>query len=180
MKRLFCVIPLVCLLCFAFGCQDKAAMEELEKFKAQAAVEEQNKELVKTAWEAYRKGDFEAFREFLAPEYVYYSPSNSSKPITSGEVIEQAKMIRAALPDITISLEEIIAEGDRVISRYIMRGTHQGEFAGIPATGNKIECSGIMITRIENGKDVEDRDDYDALGFMQQLGMELKPKEEKK
>jgi len=61
-----------------------------------------------------------------------------------------------------------------------MRGTHQGEFQGIPATGNKVEISGIIISRIENGKIVEEREDWDLLGFMQQLGLELKPKEVKK
>jgi predicted ester cyclase len=61
-----------------------------------------------------------------------------------------------------------------------MRGTHQGEFAGIPATGNKVEISGIMIGRIENGKIVEEREEMDMLGLFMQLGMELKPKEVKK
>ena len=61
-----------------------------------------------------------------------------------------------------------------------MRRTHQGEIQGIPPTGNKIEASGIMIHRVENGKVVEDREEADMLGLMQQLGMELKPKEVKK
>jgi len=61
-----------------------------------------------------------------------------------------------------------------------MRGTHEGEFRGIPATGNKVEVSGIMMTRIENGIIVEDKEEADMLGFMQQLGMELKPKEGEK
>ena len=61
-----------------------------------------------------------------------------------------------------------------------MRGTHQGEFAGIPATGNKLGTSGILIFRIENGKVAEIREEFDSVGFMQQLGMELKPKAVKK
>jgi steroid delta-isomerase-like uncharacterized protein len=96
------------------------------------------------------------------------------------ETIEFGKMLRNAFPDIIYSIEELIAVEDRVISRFIVRGTHEGEYQGIPATGNKIEVSGIMMTRIENGKIVEDKEELDALGLMMQLGMELKPKEEEK
>jgi predicted ester cyclase len=104
-------------------------------------------------------------------------PSNSTKPISREEAIEKAKRLHNAFPDISFSIEELIAVGDKVISRYIMRGTHQGEFAGIPATGNKVEISGIMIGRIENEKIVEEKEEMDMLGLFMQLGMELKPKE---
>ncbi len=177
MKKLLTIIPLVILLCFTFGCQDKEAMAELEEFKAQAAVEEQNKALVKSMFEAWAKGDFEAFNEAVAPEYLWYTPSISNEPKSREETIEFGKMMLIAFPDITFSIEEMIAKGDKVISRFIMRATHEGEFQGIPATGNKVEGSGIMISRIENGKVVEDREDFDNLGLMMQLGMELKPKE---
>ena len=180
MKKLLSIIPLVLLLCFAFSCQNKAEKAELEKFRAQAKVEEQNKAIANREWEAWSKGDFEAFKEVVAPEYVWYMPSSSTKPLSKEETIEFGKMMHNGFPDVTFSIEEMFAVGDRVISRYIMRGTHQGEIQGIPATGNKIEISGIMINRIENGKVVEDREDADMLGLMQQLGMQLKPKEAEK
>ena len=180
MKKLLMIIPLVILLCFTFGCQDKEAMAELEKFKAQAEVEEQNKGLVKRMYEAFEKGDFEAYKEVVAPEYVWYLPSRSTKPISREETIEFGKMLRNAFPDFAYSVEELIAEDDIVISRFIFRGTHEGEFQGIPATGNKVEMSGFMMTRIENGKLVEDKQEADQLGMMMQLGMELKPKETEK
>ncbi len=178
MKKLLMIIPLVILLCFTFGCQNQEAMAELEKFKAQAEVEEQNKVLVKRMYEAFEKGDFEAYKEVVAPEYVWYLPSRSTKPISREETIEFGKMLRNGFPDFAYSVEDLIAEDDIVISRFIFRGTHEGEFQGIPATGNKVEMSGFMMTRIENGKLVEDKEEYDGLGFMIQLGMELKPKEE--
>ena len=78
------------------------------------------------------------------------------------------------------SIEELIAVEDIVISRFIVRGTHEGEFEGIPATGNKFESGGILITHIENVKIVEDKEEVDLLGLMMQLGMELKPKETEK
>ncbi|MGB6867590.1 MAG: ester cyclase, partial [Candidatus Aminicenantaceae bacterium] len=83
-------------------------------------------------------------------------------------------------PDFNLSIEELFAVEDRVIVRYILRGTHKGDWHGIPATGNKFEISSTFIIRIENGKIVEEREDFDQLGFLQQLGMELKPKEGEK
>ncbi len=174
------IIPLVILLFFTFGCQDKEAMAELEKFKAQKEIEAQNKELVKRMYEAFEKGDFEAYKEVVAPEYLWYLPSRSTKPRSREETIEFGKMLRNAFPDFSYNIEELIAGEDRVISIFIFRGTHEGEFQGIPATGNKIEFSGVMITRIENGKIVEDKEEFESLGFMTQLGMELKPKEAEK
>jgi len=180
MKKHLCAVPLVFMLCFSFACQDKAAMAELEKFRAQAKVEAQNKAIANLAWVASSKGDFDTIKELGTPEYLWYLPSNSTRPISREEAIEKARRLHTAFPDISFSIKEIIAVGDKVISRYTMRGTHQGEFAGIPATGHKIEISGIMIGRIENGKIVEEREEMDMLGLYMQLGMELKPIAEKK
>ena len=180
MKRLPLVVSLVVLLCFAFACQNKAEKAELEKFRTQAKIEEQNKDTVISEWEAFGKGDFEAFKKAVAPEYVWYAPSGSTESRSLEETIESIDRLRRGFPDITFSIEEIIAVGNRVIVRYTEKGTHQGEWLGIPATGNKIEVSGIMIHHIENGKVVEDREEFDMLGFMEQLGMELKPKEAEK
>ena len=174
------VIPLVILLCFSFGCQDKEAMAELEEFRAQADVEEQNKALVKCMYEEWNKRDFEAYKEVVAPEYLWYFPSISTKPMTREQTIEFGKMISIAFPDFSYSIEELFAAGDKVMSLFIFRGTHEGEFEGIPATGNKVEFSGVMISRIENGKIVEDKEEINQLGKMIQLGMELKPKEGEK
>ena len=179
MKKLYMILPLVLVLCFVYGCQDKVAMAELEAMKAQAEVEEQNKDLVNRMWEAWNNGDFEAFKELYTPDYFSYFPSINPNPLSLEETTEFAKMVHNAFPDIIFSIEEFYAVEDRVISRFIMRGSHEGEFQGIPATGNKVEFSGIIISHIKNGKIEEEREDLDMLGFMQQLGMELKPKEEK-
>ena len=180
MKKLVCVVSLVLMLCSTFACRDKAEKAELEKFRAQAKLEEQNKTLVNRLYEALNKEDFGAIKELVALEYVYYSPSNTAKPHSIEELIEGLKLFYKGFPDRNFSIEELIVSRNRVMSRWIMRGTHQGEFEGIPATGNKFETSGILTTRIENGKIVENREDWDMLTFMQQLGMELKPKEVKK
>ena len=180
MKKLYMILPLALILCFMVGCQDKEAMAELEAMKAQAEIEEQNKALVKRMYEAFNEGDFEAYKEVVAPEYAWYLPSRNTEPISREGTIEFGREMHNAFPDCHWSIEDLIAVEDIVISRFIMRGTHEGEFQGIPATGNKVEVSGFMMTRIENGKIVEDKEDVDQLGFMQQLGMELKPKEGEK
>ena len=180
MKKLCIILTLTLILCFMVGCQDKEAMAELEEMKAQAEVEEQNKELARKMFEAWGKGDFETYKELLAPDYANYYPSRSTTPMSQEETIEIRKMLQKAFPDISWSIEELIATEDKVIIRFIERGTHEGEFMGIPATGNKYETSGISIRRIENGKVVEEREELDKLGLYQQLGMELKPKEGEK
>ena len=180
MKKLCIILPLAMIICFMVGCQDKEAMAELEAFRAQAALVEQNKELARKWLEAWNKGDFETFKELLAPDFVLYYPSRSTKPISQEETLEIGKMLQKAFPDIKWSMEELIATEDKTIIRVIERGTHEGEFMGIPATGNKYEMSAIWISRIEKGKIVEQREDFDMLGLYQQLGMELKPKEEEK
>jgi len=180
MKKLYIILPLALILCFMTGCQDEEAMAEPEEFRAQAALEEQNKELVRKMMEAtWSKGDFETLKELLVPDYTFYYPSNSPNPVSREELIEFVEMYRKAIPDISMSIEELISTDDKIIIRFVERGTHMGEFMDIPATGNKYEVSGIGIIRIENGKVVEMREEYDVLGFMQQLGMELNPKEEK-
>ena len=181
MKKLFCVVSLTVLLCFTFACQNKAEKAELERFRTQAKLEEQNKALVTQYIEGLNKGgDFEVLKEFLLPEYLFYSPSRSNKPNSRKEQIETLIMFNKAFPDLSWNVQELITAGDKVIVRYLSRGTHKGEFAGIPATGNQIEWSGIAIIRIENGKVVEEKEENDGSNIMLQLGMELRPKEAEK
>jgi len=179
MKKLLMILPLALILCFMVGCQDKEAMAELEEFRAQAEVEEQNKALVKRFYEELNKGNFEIYKEVFAPEFGLYSPSNSPNPRSQEESMEALKMASRVSPDTNYSIEELFAVGDRVVARVVITGTHEGDLPGFPATRNKFEYSGIVIVRIENGKIIEEKIEFDELGFMQQFGMELKPKEEK-
>ena len=79
-------------------------------------------------------------------------------------------MISGGLPDLRSTVDEMIAEGDQVVTRWTGTGTHDGELMGIGATGKTISVSGIGIHRIADGKVVEHRSLFDQLGFMQQLG----------
>lgn len=140
---------------------------------------EQNKALAAQYFEAWNEGDFEAMGEILATDYVYYflglPPINMSKD----EMIGFAMSMRSGFPDLKVDIQQTIAEGDMIVLRAILTGTHEGEFRGIQPTGNKIEFTTIVTFRIEDGKIVEEKELTDTLTFMQQLGMELKPKEAK-
>ena len=182
MKKLYMILPLVLILCFVVGCQDKEVMAELEEFRAQAALEEQNIALVRHMYEELNKGtaaDLEAAKELAVPDYSHYYPSGNPKPVSFEEMWASLLPIFEAFPDFNWSIEDVFAAGDKVVVRIVFRGTHQGEFMGIPPTGKKVEVGGLNILRIENGKFVEDWEDADMLGWMMQLGMELKPKGEK-
>jgi len=182
MKKTCMILPLALILCFTVSCQDKEAMAELEEFRAQTAVEAKNIELIKRFELELDKGNFDFVREICAPEYAYYFPSGVTEPKSLEQAIEQTKMFQNAIPDLVHNTEEIVAVGDRVILRFIAGGTHTGDIEemGIPATGKKVEVSSIVIFRIKNGKIVEERQEADMLGFMQQFGFELKPKEGEK
>ncbi len=177
MKKRLLILPFALILCFMVACQDKEAMAELEAMKVQAALEQQNKDLMRKSFEEWNKGNSGFFMEATTPDYVYYSPSANPNPMSREDAVESVKALWKSFPDVSFYIEELIAEDDRLTTRFVFRGTHEGEFMGIPATGNKIEVSGIIISRIENGKFVEEWEEMDIMGLMVQLGMELKPKE---
>jgi len=179
MKNLLLVIPLVILLCFTFGCQDKEAMAELEEMKAQAEVEELNKEIAhRFIEEVWNQGKLDALDDIVTNDIIIHVAGRDIKGIENFK-----KFIlgyRNAFPDIKFTIEEQIAQGDKVVERYTIRSTHQGELQGIPPTGKQIKIASIDITRFLDGKIVERWGEFDSIGMMMQLGMELKPKKAEK
>jgi len=171
-------MALAALLCFTFACQNKAEKAELEKFRAQAKVEEENKALVIRYRDALQKGDIEALKEVFSPDYVGHDSRGRSA--TLEKRINNINQTRKMFSDIAYISEDLIAKGDKVIVRYIAKGTHIGDFLGMPGTGNEIKTTGIEIDRVENAKIVESWEASDDLGIFEQLGMELKPKVTKK
>jgi predicted ester cyclase len=180
MKKSLWVIAALVLLCFVVSCQDKAAMAELEKHKAQAALEEQNKAVISRFFDAFQKGDIESIKEVCSSDYISHSRGRND-PLDA--IFESIKANRETFSEITIIIQDMIAEGDKVAVRYIAKGTHRGnDKEGEPfiAAGTKMEITSYDIERIENGKLVEGWDGQDNLSLFEQLGYELKPKEEKK
>jgi predicted ester cyclase len=185
MKKNFGVVPSVLLLCFVVNCQDKAAIAELEKFRAQAAVEEQNKAVALRCVDAFQKGDVAALKDIFSPDYVGHSQGNIVPELTTWTqtyemALESCKNLSASYSDVAIIADETIAKGDKVTIRYTAKGTYTGADLGLRDVRKKIEISGIAIERLENGKIVEVWDAPDGLSFFRQLGAELTLKFEEK
>jgi steroid delta-isomerase-like uncharacterized protein len=159
------------------GCQDKNTFAEVEEFKAQVKLEEQNINLVQKVFEEINNNrNLKVYDEVCDPEYSFYSPSISTDPLSLAEVKGFAEMVLKAFPDANYTIKKIFADVDHVIVWNVFKGTHEGEFQGIPPTGNKIKTSSIIMFHIQNGKIIEEREEYDLLGVMTQLGMELSMK----
>ena len=131
----------------------------------------QNTELVDRAIaEVWNQGNFSILDELVADDIVVHT-SSPDNDIQGPEGVRQFyTMLRDAFPDIHFTIEDQIAAGDRVVTRWTARGTHRGEFQGIAPTGRKVRVSGVDIDRIVDGKVVECWPITDYLYLLQQLG----------
>jgi len=136
-------------------------------------MSEENKALVRREIEELfnHTGNLDVAQEVYAPDFVGHDPT-MPQDLHGIEAARQfAASFRSAFPDLSCTIEEQIAEGDKVVSRWRASGTHEGETEELgPPTGNRIEITGISLERISEGKVVESWDNYDAMGMMQQLG----------
>jgi steroid delta-isomerase-like uncharacterized protein len=108
--------------------------------------------------------------ELVTQDYVDQSALPGQAPGLEGAK-EKWAMFVAAIPDLRVTMDEMVAEGDRVAARWTAEGTHQGELLGIPPTGKRIRWSGISICRVAEGKLAEQFERWDRLDLMQQLGV---------
>lgn len=130
----------------------------------------EHKEIVsRLVEEGFGQGNLDVVDELLAPDSVGHAyPDELHGP---EEVKGFVSTFRSAFPDLQFEIRDLIAEGDKVVARWVARGTHDGEFQGIPPTGEEVELTGITIERIEDGRVVEGWTNRDALGMLQQLGV---------
>jgi steroid delta-isomerase-like uncharacterized protein len=133
-------------------------------------MSEENKDLARQSWEIVNQRNPDLIEEFYPPDFVWHEPDQDIQGY------EQAKQFVSTFfkgfPDINISVEDVIAEGDQAVTRYTIRGTHQGETEEFgPPTGRQMVLEGITIHRIEGGKIVEEWERYDNLSVLQQLGL---------
>lgn len=126
---------------------------------------ENNKAIVRRLWEeVWNQNDLAVCDEIFDAEYAEHEKSF-------------APVLRGAFPDLHFAVEDMIAEGDKVVSRYVITGTHLGEFMDIPATGKRVKIKTIWIHRLVGNRIVEGQDwgAWDALGMLRQLGVSLVP-----
>jgi len=133
---------------------------------------EENKANVRRVYEeAINQGNMAVVDELVSPDYIEHDPG-FPQPVHGPEGLKQYFMVfRTAFPDTTITIEDMIAEGDTIAVRHTYRGTHKGDLMGMPPTGKQVTVTGIVIHRIADGKFVESWVNADNLGLMQQLGV---------
>jgi steroid delta-isomerase-like uncharacterized protein len=133
---------------------------------------EQNKATVRRYFEAmnavYATGDFALLDGLIAPDYVYHAETGDLRGIEG--MRELVSAYRAAFPDVRFTVEDLVAEGDRVVVRFTAAGTQRGEFLGIAPTGKAISVSVIDLLRLRDGQIVEDWERFDLLNMLSQLG----------
>jgi steroid delta-isomerase-like uncharacterized protein len=121
--------------------------------------------------EIFAGGNLDLVDELFTPDFVLHDPSVPQE-VRGIEALKQyITMYRTAYPDTHFTVEDQIAEGDRVVTRWTGQGTHQGELMGIPPAGKQVTVTGIELDHFSGGKIEESWVSYDALGMMQQLGI---------
>lgn len=130
---------------------------------------EENKNIVRRYQEAYNNNDLDALDDVVAvgvltPRIMPGVPSG----LEGAKAVHRRSLL--GMPDFHTTIDDLIAEGDKVVARVTMTGTHTGDFWGFPATGKKVVFTGIYIARIENGQIVEHWGEEDGISLMQQIG----------
>lgn len=132
---------------------------------------EQNKALVRRmVEEIFNRGNIGRADEFLAPDFVEHEELPPGMPSGREGVTQLTAMLRRAFPDFKATIDDMVAEGDKVVLRMTWRGTHKGEFMGVPPTGKSVSFGVIDIIRVAGGKLAEHWGQMDSMGLMQQLG----------
>lgn len=131
---------------------------------------EENKAIVhRYLGEAWIKRNVGILDELMAPNYARYLPGQETPLDREGQK-QRIAGFHKAMPDLAYFIEDLFAEGDRVVFRIMIRGTHQGAFMGAAPTGKQLSVTAIDITRLENGKIVDHWGQMDMLGLMRQIG----------
>ena len=120
--------------------------------------------------EVMSEGKTEVIDELCAPDFVDHNPLPGTSADLAG-LKDFVAQIRAAFPDMQVTADDLIVEGDRLAVRSTMRGTHEGDFMGIPGSGKKVEVSNYDFVRFENDQAAEHWGVIDSAALMEQLGM---------
>jgi steroid delta-isomerase-like uncharacterized protein len=128
----------------------------------------QNLDLLLRSLEAWNRHDLETYRELYAPDAVIHGLA--PVPIGVAEALEGYNAFFAGFPDLRLSVEETLVDGERIAVRFTVRGAHQGPFQGIPPTGRQIAAQGITVLHYREGRVIARWNQLDQAGMMQQLG----------
>ena len=126
---------------------------------------EEMQALERRYFQAWNEGKPEILDELYSPAFINHFNSEDLDAVKQGIIT-----VRAAFSDFHLTLDDQIAEGDKLVSRWTARGVHSAVFLGVPATGKHVEVTGIGISRFENGKIVEAWSLTDFFGLLRQMG----------
>lgn len=145
-----------------------------------ATTETEIKDLVRRSNdEIWGEGNLDAIDGYVAEDYVEHNTA-SPEPIRGPEGYRRnVERVRTAFPDLEVTTGHLVAEGDTVVTRYTLTGTHEGPLMGVEPTGNRVEVSGISIGEFEDGELVEGWSNVDVFGMLRQLGVVDAPGEER-
>jgi steroid delta-isomerase-like uncharacterized protein len=139
-------------------------------------MSEHNKAIVRRLFaELWNNGNLSVAGELFAPNYEHHDASTPDFGRGPDSEKKRASLYRNAFPDVHFTIEDVIAEGETVMTRWSCRGTHKGDLNGIAATNKQFTITGITVARVSNGKIAEGFVNWDALGLMQQLGVVAQP-----
>ena len=134
-------------------------------------MSEENKALARRFLEkVFNEGNLDAIDELIDPNQTQHDPAMTEELRGIEGARQLVEVYRGAFPDVHITVEDQVAEGDKVVTRWTALRTRQGELMGVEPSGRQVTVRGISIDRFSGGKFVEARDNYDALGMMQQTG----------
>jgi|HubBroStandDraft_6_1064221.scaffolds.fasta_scaffold119790_2 steroid delta-isomerase-like uncharacterized protein len=135
-------------------------------------MSEANKNLVRRWFEeVWNQGREETIDELFAANGVGYGLGDTEAPVHGpAEFKPFVRNLRGALPDLHMTIEDILAEGDKVTVRITVEGTHKGGQLGVAPSGRRVKIAGVVIIRIANGKIVEGWNSWDQLGLLRQIG----------
>ena len=131
---------------------------------------EESKAVMRRFWEVWERGDIDRLDELLAPDYVNHTLAAPDLPPGPEGVKEVVSMFRSGMPDLRVVIEDMIAEDDRVATRYALEGTHGGDLFGVAPTGRHLTIKSMTVERLSEGKIVEHWRVTDELDMMRQLG----------
>jgi steroid delta-isomerase-like uncharacterized protein len=135
------------------------------------SAEESTKAIMRRFWNVWEQGNIDLLEELLAPEYINHTLATPDLPPGPEGVKEVVSMFRSAMPDLRVVIEDMIAEGDKVATRYALEGTHRGELFGVPPTAKHLSIKSMTVERVSEGKIVEHWRVTDELDMMRQLGV---------
>jgi predicted ester cyclase len=131
---------------------------------------DENTAVVRRFWEGFNAHNLDVWDEVCTTDFINHDPGLPTPDADLATIKQTIGTLQAAFPDMTSVEDDVIAAGDKVVTRRTLRGTHKGEFMGVVATGREVVFSGVWLAQLSNGKIKEQWVYFDALGLLLQIG----------